>query len=185
MVIDPGTGAYYSDPQLRDWLASRAAHNGPRPEVMERPRRLGPFLWAEPHPMPRFQPAGATGWAGDLDLWGTRLQRRITIGSGAACEVDDDCHEKDGRTAPFTVRWQFAPASRVRELEERRFSLERGGESIVIQISQGWTAAALGEGIVSPAFRKTCRAPFLELTAGSNGNQHSQFRTTFLAGARA
>jgi hypothetical protein len=36
------------------------------------------------------------------------------------------------------------------------------------------------EGIVSPAFRKICRAPFLKLTAGPS-DKPCVFRTTFLA----
>src|SRR5262249_40270382 len=50
MVIDPGTGAYYPDRALRNWLSSRAAHNGPCPLGRgEWPRRLGPFLWEKNH----------------------------------------------------------------------------------------------------------------------------------------
>jgi hypothetical protein len=52
LVVDPGTGAYYADPALRTWLASRAAHNAPCPTGPEQPRRLGPFLWSGHHPRP-------------------------------------------------------------------------------------------------------------------------------------
>ena len=52
LVIDPGTGAYYAEPALRAWLASRAAHNVPCPTGPEQPHRLGPFLWAENHRAP-------------------------------------------------------------------------------------------------------------------------------------
>src|SRR5690242_6765003 len=43
IVIDPGTGAYYADRQLRNWLASGEAHNTPLPDDGLGLRRLGPF----------------------------------------------------------------------------------------------------------------------------------------------
>jgi hypothetical protein len=140
---------------------------------------MGPFLWAGHHATPRFQATGMVG-AADLDLGGTRIWRRISAKDGSGCEVEDDCFRGDGRSAPFTVRWQFAPGSLVRELEERRFSVARAGAAITVQVGHNWAATALGEGIVSPAFRKTCPAPFLELTARPSGDQRSHFRTTFL-----
>ena len=59
MVVDPGTGCYFVDPDLRAWLASASAHNGPdpvRPDCL--PRRRGPFLWAPPHPRPLLEGLG-------------------------------------------------------------------------------------------------------------------------------
>src|SRR5206468_1076106 len=58
LVIDPGTGAYDADKRLRNWLASRAAHNAPCPATIDYPRRLGPFLWAEPHAVPELEVSG-------------------------------------------------------------------------------------------------------------------------------
>ena len=50
MVIDPGTGAYHADKQLREHLACRTAHNGPAPDKKWKlPVRLGPFLWDSKH----------------------------------------------------------------------------------------------------------------------------------------
>ena len=180
LVVDPGTGAYYSDQELRVWLSSQPAHNGPRPEGVETPRRTGPFLWAGHHPTPKFQATGTVG-AAELDLGGTRIWRRISAMSGRGFEVEDDCFRGDGPRTPFTVRWQFAPGSQVRELEERRFSVARAGAAITVQVGHNWAATALGQGIVSPAFRKACPAPFLELTARPSGDEPSDFRTTFLA----
>ena len=59
IVVDPGTGCYFVDPDLRTWLASALAHNGPapvRPECL--PRRRGPFLWEGPHPRPVLEGLG-------------------------------------------------------------------------------------------------------------------------------
>jgi len=52
MVIDPGTGDYHGNPKLRNWLASRDAHNGPCSSRVSLARREGPFLWAAAHPKP-------------------------------------------------------------------------------------------------------------------------------------
>jgi hypothetical protein len=180
LVVDPGTGAYYSDPVLRVWLSSQPAHNGPRPEGVETPRRMGPFLWAGHHPTPKFQATGMVGVA-ELNLGATRIWRRISAMSGRGFEVEDDCFRGDGPRTPFTVRWQFAPGSQVRELEERKFLVARAGAAITVQVGHNWAATALGQGIVSPAFRNACPAPFLELMARPSGDQRSHFRTTFLA----
>jgi hypothetical protein len=180
VVVDPGTGAYYSDTRIRDWLSSRAAHNGPCPEGEEKPRRLGPFLWAEHHARPTLRCAGGGGEAG-LDLGGTRIRRRLSsLYDGHAWQVDDDCFGRDGTPCSFTVRWQFPPDASVTRLTERSFSLERKGASITIQIGEEWTAVAIGQGIVSPAFRTVCTAPYLYLTARRHGGQYTHFRTTFL-----
>jgi hypothetical protein len=99
---------------------------------------------------------------------------------GHAWQVDDDCFGRDGTPCSFTVRWQFPPDASVTRLTERSFSLERKGASITIQIGEEWTAVAIGQGIVSPAFRTVCTAPYLYLTARRHGGQYTHFRTTFL-----
>jgi hypothetical protein len=180
VVVDPGTGAYYSDTRLRAWLSSRAAHNAPCPEGEEKPRRVGPFLWAEHHSRPQFHSVGGEGSA-ELDLWGTRIRRRVsTLDGGHVFQVDDDCFRGDGRPAPFTVRWQFPPGTLITERADRTFSVERSGVSITVQIGEQWTAAVVDQGVVSPTFRTVCGAPFLHLTAGPDRGQGVYLRTTFL-----
>ena len=41
------------------------------------------------------------------------------------------------------------------------------------------------DGVVSPAFRMACRAPYLQLTARPSPGQDSPLVTTFLPGVRA
>lgn len=56
LVIDPGTGAYYSHPTQRAQLASWEAHNGPVPVAgRQTPRRMGSFLWARHHQTPTLE----------------------------------------------------------------------------------------------------------------------------------
>ena len=196
IVIDPGTGAYYADKALRSWLASRAAHNGPSPAGQEYPKRLGPFLWAQHHQPPnwttrRSAESGLTGLIGELSLPTGCLRRCITrIEEGDSWQVEDELDSKPGNWGEFTVRWQFAPGSWLKRLEERKFSLHREGVSIVIEVGANWAEVNLVEtaseheddleGIVSPAFRKTVWAPYLKLTA-RGGKKPCVFRTTFLA----
>jgi hypothetical protein len=233
MVVDPGTGAYYADPALRTWLASRAAHNAPCPIGAEQPRRLGPFLWAENHRAPSVSHEGGntvgvqTGTGsrgrsphlsneggktvGVLSLIGQLMRRAIEpLPGGTGWLVKDECIGKDGRPIEFTVRWQFAPETSVKRLDDRRFLLRRHDVAIELQVSEGWSDVVLVEldafantsrsetaaparedarptayeGIVSPAFRKTVRAPCLKLIARPAGRP-CVFSTTFLAWPRA
>ena len=180
LVVDPGTGSYYSDQRLRAWLASRAAHNGPHPEGLEKPRRMGPFLWAAHHPVPAFHATDAAMVA-DQDLWGTRIRRQIATISEGRWHVEDHCVDREAQTVPFKVRWQFAPGSLVTALTERSFSVERAGAAITIQVDDNWAAVEIGQGIVSPTFREVCQAPLLELIARPANEVAGPFRTTFIA----
>lgn len=181
LIIDPGTGAYYGDERLRAWLGCRGAHNGPRPEGAETPRRLGPFLWSAHHSIPTLRTSGADG-VGTLNLQGTQLRRRITaLADGRGWQVDDDCLDPERRPAPFTVLWQFAPDCSVSSPGERQFSIERAGAAITLGVGDQWAGVELGDSIVSPAFRKACRAPCLKLTACPAGDERGPFRITFLA----
>ncbi len=229
LVIDPGTGAYYADTNLRAWLASRAAHNGPCPVGEEFPKRLGPFLWAQHHDQPRLTEAGWNVLLGELNLPGVQLRRTIsTLPDHTGWQVEDEVWrggsgknsgaafrpetksftvetpgDTAGTAAPptggesgFTVRWQFAPGACVKILGERKFAVNREDVLLGVEVSADWAEVKLvkGEGdrggdaplagIVSPAFRKTCFAPYLLLTARP-GDKPCVFRTTFLACVRA
>ena len=121
LVVDPGTGCYYAESRLRTWLASRAAHNGPSPDGLNHPRRLGPFLWG-PHddsllwtageealdpaelrrwyeestgrPLPPGVESSASkaGALALLELGDLQIERRVTVLTGGnVVEVDDMC----------------------------------------------------------------------------------------------
>ncbi len=204
LVVDPGTGAYYGDLRLREWLASRAAHNAPCPQGEEQPRRLGPFLWAEHHRRPTLVADGREAMA-SLDLPKTELRRRIVdLEDGAGWQVDDDCLGIDHRPAAFTVRWQFAPGWQVRQLSERVFALSLNRVTAAVEVSSDWklvelvspvsavhlrpaaeVAGQLLDGLVSPSFRVICRAPCLKLTAPAMRGPASVLRTTFFGSARS
>jgi hypothetical protein len=188
--VDPGTGAYYANSRLRNWLASRAAHNGPAPAVGEALRR-GPFLWAEHHAMPRIVAGQHGGAAMELDLVGTCIRRRISrLPSEDGWLVEDEL--VDGGPLPeFVVLWQFAPETICREIEPRRFTIARHGTAMEVRVNAAWEAADLTAeppgtaealpGTVSPHFRQTAWAPFLRLVARPQGNESCVFQTVFLA----
>jgi hypothetical protein len=198
LIVDPGTGAYYGDAALRAWLASRSAHNAPCPQGPEQPRRLGPFLWAEHHPIPTVELRDRSMIA-RLDLPDSRIRRRIAqTPDGAGWTVDDSCLGTDGHPVGFTVRWQFAPECVVEQRSERQFAVACGTMEAMIELSRDWetvdliapghehglevpgaTAGGSLAGIVSPGFRRVCRAPFLVLAAEPRAGQAAEFRSTF------
>lgn len=200
LVIDPGTGAYYADQRLRGWLTSRAAHNCPSPLDAEWPRRLGPFLWAGKHALPEM----AVEWNHfevGVCLRDQIIERRVVpLETESGLLVEDRClwnnesaEERD--LLPFSVRWQFAPESRIETLDERRFRITRRGVAMEVQVSADWAEVfcvmepnqvaqadpdAPLAGTVSPAFRRTIWAPYLKLIARPTP-QPCVFSTEFLA----
>jgi hypothetical protein len=181
LVVDPGTGAYFADPRLRAWLASRSAHNGPCPVGLDLPRRLGPFLWATPHDHPVLGEAGGA-LEGCLQLGRVEIRRQVTAEGGwPSWLVEDECSGPGGSAVPFTVRWQFAPGSRVTRAGDRSWLVIRGEAAVRVEVDSGWDAAVMVEraeamagqeslaGTVSPAFRAVTWAPFLFLKAAGKG----------------
>lgn len=201
MVVDPGTGAYFADPPLRTWLASREAHNGPCPIPNREPRRLGPFLWSRPHGLAHYQ--GNTD--GSLQANALGYSRRITyLLKQDGWEIEDRPAERWARRLTFVVRWQFAPGTWVKRISAHKFSVHRADVSVMIEADTSWDSIELlelsepqeatgeagpgsrsYEGVVSPAFRQVLRAPCLKLTAVPKQGQPCVFRTRFLASPAA
>ena len=202
IVIDPGVGAYYAEPELRAWLASRAAHNGPCPAGVDQPRRVGPFLWTAHHARPSVTTDGPS-LVGTVDAAGVRAVRRVVpLAAGQGWQVEDQCLHGSRRDVPFDVRWQFAPESRVQQVAERTFSVHRRHVTLQVEVSEDWEVVQLVappsallptgaphhppfDGVVSPAFRKVALAPVLKLAARPVAAPARQYRTTFSAGAKA
>jgi hypothetical protein len=223
MVIDPGTGCYYADTRLRGWLASRDAHNGVNPERWFGPTRLGPFLWSRSHIGPELREERPGDWLARLhplpseysDLCNEWMLRRIELGQPTNRRDQSkpmvmisifDGVEGVGRrdtALPFSVRWQFAPDTRLEKAGGRQFRVTRHGVSMDIELSADWAevfavtersqvaASATTDlerefaGTVSPAFRKIEWAPYLKLVARPQPGRTCVFRTTFLASPRS
>jgi hypothetical protein len=198
-VIDPGTGAYYSNASLRTYLASWEAHNGPQWVGENVPPRQGPFLWVGQHSVPRWQEVDGAGLKAELSLPKGVFNRTITpVDPAVGWRIEDTCVPlMDQRDAQFKVCWQFAPACRIEQLTDRRWGLHRDAASLEVCLSDTWGRVELVEpkearqdgdrpdwrGICSPRFRCLEAGPRLELTASAK--KACVFCTTILVSARA
>jgi len=185
LVIDPGTGAYYADPKIRNYLASWEAHNGPHRPDLDRPRRLGPFLWADHHERPEWSISDEARLIGRLSIRGSSVKRTISPAAGGDGWVVEDASD----SGPILVRWQFPPGTQVQPLPDRTFRVERDGLSVGVRVDECASAELLEaksnpatedlRGICSPFFRRIERGPRLELL--SDTHKPCVLRTTFLA----
>ncbi len=190
MVIDPGTGDYQGNPKLRNWLASRDAHNGPCSSQVSLARREGPFLWASAHSKP-LQSLDGEVLETEIRIKRTGLLARTVKPLKSDREgwlVTDSFEEHLGQAGDFIVRWQFATGCEVERIDERAFRVASETVTMRVDIGIGWALAELWrpsgdekvgqlEGIVSPRFMKTEYAPYLKLTAKPGGN--TDFTTRF------
>jgi len=190
-VIDPGTGAYYADVELRNWLASRAAHNGPSWPGTQ-PSRAGLFLWKGLHSRPLVIESGAGGVnaeffdsAGDARRTVYRVEKPLRGGWVVEERVLTATPE-----SKFSVLWQFPPDTVCQIIEPRCFRIRRQNKTVEIRVSSDWDIVDLVttepirkglqlEGTVSSRFRVTNRAPYLKLT-GRSSAKPCLFTTTFL-----
>lgn len=187
MIVDPGTGAYYADSELRNYLASRAAHNGPAPNGQDFPKRLGPFLWSHHHDKPTFCRGPGGSMAAEARLPEGTLRRVITPVRGG-WQVDDSYTTHRG-SAPFAVHWQLPPASILEPLGGGHFRVQRRGVRLAISLEgdrsmvEAVNVQEKAEGLagtVSPSFRRRVWAPYLRVQA-RGGEKPCVLRTTFLA----
>ena len=189
IVIDPGTGDYHGNPLLRNWLASRDAHNGPSSNSVDLALREGLFLWRDIHSRPLWTFNGDI-LEMEVRIDGGALSRTIEPlkGNNQGWFIRDSCEEKIGRLGEFSVRWQFAPNCRIEQIGKLSFRIVSNLTNITIEIGEGWSDIELYEpdlgkpndefgGIVSPCFMKTTRAPYIKLYAKPIDN--SEFTTVF------
>jgi len=191
MVIDPGTGDYHSNPELRNWFASREAHNGPCPDGVALARRDGPFLWAAAHPRPLHSLDGEVLETEIRLKGGGLLSRTIKplANEPIGWLVTDSFEPRLGQLGEFTVQWQFPPGCCVERTGEQVFQVTSESARMHVELGNGWFRAELWrpsgdetygqlDGIVSPRFMKTEHAPYLKLTAKPGGN--TEFTTRFV-----
>lgn len=160
LLVDSGTGAYYSHPQLRARLASWEAHNAPVPTAgRAAPRRMGAFLWSAHHPRPSLTITGSICHM-DLPFGETTLRRAVTV-ADSVVEICDDVGEQD----VHQIIWQLAPGWRLQPEGQRSFlCLHASGLRV-----QGWLAGAavqewhVIEREVSPHFRQLAPAPAIKV----------------------
>lgn len=110
VFIDPGTGAYYSDTDLRARLADWSAHNAPMPiSGRPAPRRAGPFMWRQHHEPPQLSIKEGKA-VGCLACDGPFVKRQIAVSDSCIEVADLACNQ-----LPHVVTWTLAPAWRVEQ----------------------------------------------------------------------
>jgi hypothetical protein len=119
VLIDPGTGAYYSDANLRARLAGWEAHNGPVPETGRHgPERMGPFLWVRHHEAPRLRLEGDAAVA-CLACDGPFVKREVRLSEERGVEIlDRVCN-----SLRHNVTWILAPDWKIAPFGDGRFRL--------------------------------------------------------------
>ena len=124
LLIDPGTGSYYGNVELREELARWDAHNGPQPvdKCFETPRRHGPFLQLTHHSSPTLVTEGTTAIA-RFEHENHALQRQV-LWHGESIEIRDT----EDLQKPFSIHWCLAPECTIVDhlsLKPGRFILHR------------------------------------------------------------
>lgn len=197
VVVDPGTGVYYGNKPLRNWLASREAHNGPCPIGLDYPARRGPFLWAEHHPAPEWSLREDGEMTATLVLPTGQVKRAVSRDIGRDGWVVRDEYEPSGAVeVGFGVYWQFAPGVEVRREGDRRFIIEWKDTTLIVEAGPDWSSVEWvsasegarevdpppGRGVVSPGYQQIAAAPGLWLRA--ERHKPCVFTTAFLASPR-
>ena len=163
LIIDPGTGAYFSGPEIRSQLADGPAHNGPWPTTgRETPRRLGPFLWSEQHPVPCMDITDDQACVLRFASGNSPFVKRTLRPSGDGIEIVDDISCKTAHQ----VTWQFPPQSIITTTGKHSFTLrlQNGSEFSIHLASDDPAKMDLLENVVSPRFGQIVTAPALRVT---------------------
>lgn len=118
LLIDPGTGFYFGNVELREELARWEAHNGPQPvdQSFETPRRHGPFLQLSHHQSPTVVTEGSLAVA-RFEHENHVFQRRVLL-HGNSIQI----HDTEDLQKPFSVHWCLAPECTI----EDDFSIKLG-----------------------------------------------------------
>jgi hypothetical protein len=189
VVIDPGTGAYYSDKALRNHLASWAAHNGPHPDGTDCPRRTGAFLWMNHHERPSWRKISEKTMAAELRLDVGVVRRAITrLDERGGWQIGDSFLPNDGAAGEFEVFWQFAPGLGIDRISNGVFSIPVEDATLTARFDARWQSIEhrVGEpghskqpqqdlrGVCSPGFRKTDLSPWISLRARGAVDQEFQ-----------
>jgi hypothetical protein len=174
-VIDPGTGAYYGNAQLRAQMAGDDSHNGPRFPDRPLARRLGPFLWDQAHARPSWFSGPDGGMTGSIQVNGGQLFRKVEL-QAEGWTIEDGCKDADG---PIMVRWQFAPETKVRQEKAGLFRLERHGSTLWMEVLAGEVVGGIENGPCSRSFRRVETGPSISLR--NTGHKPCLLKTAFLA----
>lgn len=163
LVIDPGTGAYYGDPDVRAKFASWEMHNGPLAlSGRARPYRVGPFLWTAHHPRPQLALDGEA-CSVRFACEGPLLRRTVQyVADADAWRLTDNIDGPD----VHVVRWRLAPQwHRVAEWATGITVVHPTGAAVKLSVeSPGLVGFEVGEDLVSPHFGRIERGMVATVT---------------------
>ena len=193
VIIDPGTGAYYADKTVRDYLADWSAHNSPhlRTPPDPYPKRFGTFLWGSHHKAPKITENSAHEITSELELPYGRAVRTVTFIPESNSVRITDTFTHAAKTGPVTTRWKFAPEFAVKNLGPAEFLVASHKCALRLTASPEWTSSrifnppdesrdktspnlsGLGsvpvQALVSRAFRSLAVASYLALESAAEG----------------
>jgi hypothetical protein len=184
IIIDPGTGCYHADKEVRSFFADWAAHNGPRFRDAKEtfPERRGTFLWGSHHEIPKFEQLDSNSARGTLVLPSGRLVRQVTFIAETQTLIIED--SIDG-SEPIATTWKFPPGLVLTgpEHDREEWILKIGNSGLEVVLSGGhiiynpphalenrivYRRTELGdvpiESLCSPSFRALQSGPFLKLS---------------------
>lgn len=163
LLVDPGTGAYFGNPEVRTKLASWELHNGPVPLTgRARPYRMGTFLWVGPHPAPHLAIEGEACTV-RFACRGPLLTRTVRyVADSDAWWITDDIAGDQTQV----VRWRLAPQWHVVKQWDTGLTVGHmaGGPVKLSVESDGLIGFAVGEDVVSPHFCEVERGMVVTVT---------------------
>jgi hypothetical protein len=166
LIVDPGTGSYYFDPEIRRQLAEASAHNGPTVEGDDLSKRRGIFMWGRHHARP------AIGLGNDEDLMVELSDHNVKRGRRIQRTQHGWIVEDKVTTAvpvPFAVKWTFAPGVEVAQEDRRSFRICSDEAVLWLRVDQVWESVILESTTnVSPSFRVLASGPAIILIGESN-----------------
>lgn len=186
-LVDPGTYAYHSEPEWRDYFRGTSAHNTLVVNGMNQSEIGGNFLW--------LSKANATiegaGWRRDGTQWvrgthngyaarGVVHQREIQYAAGQI-EIADTIDGKRANASELTMYFHFAPdvelegganewvAVRAGCRRSLRFELDVACNWTAIKGAmdtiQGWYSPMIGTKVTAPVLVGSCIGPRQKLTS--------------------
>jgi len=159
LVIDPGTGSYFDNREVRDYYLSAEAHNGPcLIDSSFYPKHVGPFLWANHHSHTEWK-FSDDGPRVTLTLGEAKVSRGVKLKGGLVI-VEDRVQGYQGRVANH---WKFAPSVRATS-SGTQIVLEREGIKSIGEFAGGTlqlntNASKESSGLCSEFFRSEQYAP--------------------------
>jgi len=179
LLIDPGTGGYTTDPELRDRFRSTQFHN--TVVVDDRPQSVprGPFHWSHTaHATAQQWRTGEGGFdyfEGSHDGYLPIAHRRHVLAMHGDVLVVADLIEVTG-AHHAAAHWHIDPSWLPEKVEktDRRVILSAGGEQVQLAIAQGSVEVfrgdrAAGLGWHAPVYGRVEPATAIRITHGGNG----------------